>query len=72
METILNSVMFKDIQKEKLNYFYNKYKDFKINIQHFENIIDKDEIIFCCYLMKYQQNTEINDLSNILNQMSIK
>ena len=71
MESILNSIMFKDIQKTKLEYLYNKYKDVKINIDLIQNITDKDEIIFCYYFMKYQQNIEINSLGFILTNLSI-
>ena len=72
MESILNSIMFQNINKQKLIMFHNKYLDsstskyIKINNEIIQNLIDKDEVIFCYYLMKYQNKMEMNDLSDQL------
>jgi len=73
----------KNISKHKLVNLYDKYKETKISIKNTrpgsktqfsnrsEDITDKDELIFCYYLMKYQQNIEINTIGSILTNLSI-
>jgi hypothetical protein len=71
MDAVLNSIVFANINKNKLIFLYNKYKNVIINTDIIQSINDKDEMLFCYYFMKYQQNMEINNLSNILKEISM-
>jgi hypothetical protein len=64
-----DSIMFKNIEKTKLRYLVDKYKNITLTVEHIQDITDKDECIFCYYLYKYQQKKAINELSDLFNKI---
>lgn len=70
MENISKSILFQNISRSKLEYFYQKYKTCVIKLDMFEKITDKDEILYCYYLMKNQQKREIDELSNLISSLN--
>jgi len=69
MDQIINSVLFLGIDKDKLKTLVKKYENIKINLNILESCLDKDEIIFCSHLFKYQQKINMNDLIKRLEKI---
>jgi hypothetical protein len=67
---ITNSILLYKITKDKLLQLIDKFKNKKITIEQMENCQDRDELIYCYYMYKREQKKEVNDLSDILKNLS--
>jgi len=68
---ITKSILLYKITKDKLIQLIEKFKNKKITIEQMENCQDRDEFIYCYYMYKREQKQEVNDLSDILNNLSV-
>ena len=64
-----DSIMFKNIEKTKLRYLIDKYKNITLTIENMQDMKDKDECIYCYYLYKYQQKKAIYELNDLFNKI---
>ena len=71
MDSVLNSIIFRDIERNKLITLYHKYNNYHITTNTIETLKDKDEIFFCYYWMKYQQKMKLSNLNDFLKSLSI-
>jgi len=67
---ITNSILLYKITKDKLLQLIDKFKNKKITIEQMENCQDRDELIYCYYMYKREQKKEVNDLSDLLKNLS--
>jgi hypothetical protein len=67
---ITNSILLYKITKDKLLQLIDKFKNKKITIEQMENCQDRDELIYCYYMYKREQKKEVNDLCDILKNLS--
>jgi len=65
-----NSSVFSNMNKRKLSELIEKYKDKIININDLENCKDRDELLYCFNVFKWQQKKEVTDLNEIMKKLS--
>ena len=67
---IYNSLLLKKITKEKLLLLIEKYRNKKITTDDLERCQDRDELMYCYHMYNWQQKKEVNDLGDILKNLS--